>query len=277
VVSGKNKIQENKHTPYHIPPTTVINFSKYSSIKIGPRVEVNLITKLEDYDPKDFIIGGANNILVSPNPPSLSMLSKEHFEYIKQVDDLLFIGASTKGVKFYNYCKKNDIGGFEILQKIPGLMGGIVKMNAGLKEYEIFENLVQIKTNNGILKKENIEFDYRYTNIEGMIFEAVFKVTKPFDKTQDDYIKSLRFNQPKTPSAGSCFKNPKNDYAGRLIQEVGLKGKRIGNMSFSEVHANFLVNLGGGTYEEAIELINLAKQKVKEQFNINLQEEIIII
>ena len=86
----------------------------------------------------------------------------------------------------------------------------------------------------------------------------------------------MRDNQPHVPSAGSCFKNPKGDFAGRLIQEVGLKGKRRGDMSFSEQHANFLVNNGDGTFEDAIYLINLAKEKIKEQFDIDIEEEIII-
>jgi UDP-N-acetylmuramate dehydrogenase len=86
----------------------------------------------------------------------------------------------------------------------------------------------------------------------------------------------MRDNQPHIPSAGSCFKNPKDDFAGRLIQEVGLKGVKKGDMSFSEQHANFLVNYGDGTFEDAIYLIDLVKEKVKEQFNIDIKEEIII-
>ena len=74
----------------------------------------------------------------------------------------------------------------------------------------------------------------------------------------------------------SCFQNPKGDYAGRLIEEVGLKGFRKGDMAFSEVHSNFLVNLGSGTFEDAIYLINLAKSKIKEKFNIDIQEEVVI-
>jgi UDP-N-acetylmuramate dehydrogenase len=87
----------------------------------------------------------------------------------------------------------------------------------------------------------------------------------------------MRSNQPSEASAGSCFKNPPGDYAGRLIEAVGLKGKKVGNMAFSEVHANFLVNYGGGTFEEAISLIDEAKQRVMEMFNIPLQCEVVIL
>ena len=92
---------------------------------------------------------------------------------------------------------------------------------------------------------------------------------------QNEFVK-MRDNQPQIASAGSCFKNPKGDFAGRLIEAVGLKGHRIGDMEFSNTHANFLVNHGNGTFEDAIHLIDLAKKKVKEEFNIDLEEEIII-
>ena len=88
----------------------------------------------------------------------------------------------------------------------------------------------------------------------------------------------MRDNQPSLPSAGSCFKNPKDTHsAGYLIEKVGLKGFHIGGMAFSSEHANFLVNYDNGTYDEAIKLINLAKSKVKDKFNIDLELEIIII
>jgi UDP-N-acetylmuramate dehydrogenase len=84
----------------------------------------------------------------------------------------------------------------------------------------------------------------------------------------------LRNNQPKEPSAGSAFKNPQDDYAGRLIEAVGLKGYRYGDMEFSNLHSNFLVNLGNGSFEEAIHLLKLAKKRVADEFGITLEEEI---
>ncbi len=96
-------------------------------------------------------------------------------------------------------------------------------------------------------------------------------------KTLLDNLLNLRSNQPHEPSAGSAFKNPEGDYAGRLIEAVGLKGKRKGQMQWSTVHANFLVNLGGGTFEEAKSLIDLAKNEVLKMFDIELIEEIKIL
>ena len=87
----------------------------------------------------------------------------------------------------------------------------------------------------------------------------------------------MRSNQPSTPSAGSCFKNPEGDYAGRLIEAVGLKGKRVGGMEFSSEHANFLVNQGDGNFDDAIYLIKEAQRRVFKEFNIWLECEIVIL
>jgi len=151
----------------------------------------------------------------------------------------------------------------------------MVAMNAGLKEWEVFNELIAIRTEKGWIEKKSIEYGYRFAKIEGVVFEATFTCKEGFDATLLAMFKKMRDNQPPFPSAGSCFKNPKGHFAGKLIEEAGLRGKRIGNMSFSEVHANFLVNLGGGTYEEAIQLIALAKETVYKRFGVTLEEEII--
>ena len=126
-------------------------------------------------------------------------------------------------------------------------------------------------------KKKNIQNYYRYTIIDRTIFSATFRIKKGFDYALLDEFIKMRANQPKEPSAGSAFKNPPGDYAGRLIEAVGLKGKSIGGMAWSDMHANFLVNLGGGRYEDAVELIEIAKRKVSKYFNINLELEIVIV
>ena len=88
---------------------------------------------------------------------------------------------------------------------------------------------------------------------------------------------AMRENQPTEPSAGSCFKNPLPHFAAKLIQDSGLKGYRLGNMAFSEKHANFLVNLGGGTADEAEKLIKMAQNEVLKRFNVQLEPEVIIL
>ena len=201
----------------------------------------------------------------------------EKFDYIEQVDDKLIVGAATSSGKLLTYCRKNDIAHFELLAKLPGNMGGLVKMNAGLKEWEIFNYLYSIKTQDGEILKKDIPHSYRHTQIDGIIYEIIFMVEKGYDKELQKMFNTMRDNQPNLPSAGSCFKNPKDNSAGYLIEQVGLKGYQIGDMAFSSQHANFLVNLGEGTFDDATKLINLAKEKVKKQFNIELELEIEII
>ena len=216
------------------------------------------------------------HILISNNPGKLAILGDE-FDYILEKNGKLIVGAATSSGKLLTYCKKNNIANFEFLAKLPGNMGGLTKMNAGLKEWEIFNYIYSIKTCTGEILKKNISFTYRHTDIKDIIFEIVFNIEKGFDEQKQKMFIQMRDNQPNLPSAGSCFKNPKIHSAGYLIEKAGLKGYTIGGMAFSSIHANFLVNMGGGTFDEAIKLINLAKEKVKKEFNIELEEEIVII
>ena len=254
-----------------------IDFKKFTSINIGGIHDVKVINEIKEYN--DFIIiGRGNNLLISNTPPKLAILG-ENFDYIIQKDNKLIVGAATSSGKLLTYCRKNDIANFELLAKLPGNMGGLVKMNAGLKQWEIFNHLQSIKTINGTILKKDIPHSYRYTNISDIIFEVTFEIQKGFDKTLQNMFVKMRDNQPNLPSAGSCFKNPTNSQysAGFLIENVGLKGFSIGNMSFSLMHANFLVNSDNGTFDQALELINLAKQKVLDKYDISLEEEIIIL
>ena len=255
--------------------TKTIDFKQFSSIKIGKPVEVTLIEDLH-YPADHYIIGGANNILLGDDPPPLMMLDKK-FDYIKIEDGVLKIGAATPGGKVVSFCKKHGIAGFEFLSQLPGTLGGMVKMNAGLKEYEIFNDLLGIKTKNGEIPREAISYGYRHTNIKDVVFETTFSLQNGFSQEGIDLFKKMRSNQPKVSSAGSCFKNPPDDYAGRLIEAVGLKGNRVGDMEFSSVHANFLVNHGNGTYQDALLLIERAQKYVYEKFGIRLEREIIIV
>jgi len=253
-----------------------IDFSKYSSIKVGQPTEVLMIEKGDEIPTDRYLIGGANNLLVSPNPPPLMMLSKD-FAYIEQKETILEIGAAMPTGRIVSYAKKHDISGFEFCSKLPGTLGGMLAMNAGVKEYEIFNILHSIEIDGKWVLKENIEHGYRFAKLSGIATAAKFKVVEGFSQNLLDTLLNLRSNQPHDPSAGSAFKNPKGDHAGRLIEGVGLKGVKKGSMQWSDVHANFLVNLGGGTFEEAKFLIDLAKEKVLATFGISLQEEIKVL
>jgi len=254
----------------------IVNFKSFSSFKIGKKLPVRLLesdfSNLDSY----YLIGACNNTLVGTNPPPLMTLSKI-YDYIKVDSGVLKIGGATPSGKIASFCKKHNIANFEFLSHLPGKLGGLVFMNAGLKEYEIFNSLLEIKTPTKTYKKNEINFTYRFTDINEPILEATFDFSLGYDTTKITMFKKMRANQPSTPSAGSCFKNPKGDYAGRLIEEVSLKGFRVGDMAFSEEHANFLVNFANGTFEDAIYLIKEAQKRVYKKFNIWLECEIVIL
>ncbi len=250
-----------------------IDFSKYSSIKVGQPTEVLMIEKDDEIPTDRYLIGGANNLLVSPTPPPLMMLSKD-FATIKEKDDMLIIGAAMATGRIVSYAKKHNISGFEFCSKLPGTLGGMLAMNAGVKKYEIFNILHSVKINGEWVLAKEIEHGYRFAKLNGVATHAQFKIKKGFDQTLLDALLNLRSNQPHNPSAGSAFKNPENDHAGRLIEAAGLKGERKGDMQWSDIHANFLVNLGKGTFKDAKYLIDLAKDRVLEKFNIEIKEEI---
>jgi UDP-N-acetylmuramate dehydrogenase len=190
---------------------------------------------------------------------------------------MLTIGASMPTGRIVSYAKKHNIAGFEFCSKLPGTLGGMLAMNAGVKEYEIFNILHSIKINGEWVLAQEIEHGYRFAKLEGIATHARFEIQHGFDQELLDDLLNLRSNQPHEPSAGSAFKNPEGDYAGRLIEAVGLKGVRKGQMQWSSVHANFLVNLRGGTFEDAKSLIDLAKSEVLKMFDIELIEEIKIL
>jgi UDP-N-acetylmuramate dehydrogenase len=256
--------------------TRTIDFSRYASIKIGPIVDVAVIDDIIKLPKDTIIIGGANNLLVSPSPPPLAMLSKK-FATIMIEEDRLHIGGAAMSGRIHSFCKKHDIAGFEYLSKLPGTLGGLIKMNAGMKEDEIFNSLLMIQTAKGWIKKEDIVHGYRFADIHDVVYAAVFSIQQGYAQEKLDSFASMRDNQPAEPSAGSAFKNPKGDYAGRLIEAVGLKGVRQGGAMFSTIHANFLVNMGDATFEDALFLINLAKEKVYKEFGIRLENEVQIV
>lgn len=246
----------------------IIDFSKLSTIKIGSKLDVKIVD-IDNYN-DEIIIGRATNSLVCGG--KIGVLN-DKYDFIKIEDNYLKVGGKTKNSKLYNFVRKNNIGGFEFLSKLPGSIGGSLKMNAGMKEFEISNNLVAINK----MDKTNFEFGYRYSNINVPIFEVWFEIKKAFNQNLVEIFSKMRDNQPKLPSLGSAFKNPEGDFAGRLIEKVGLKGIKFGGVGFSEIHSNFLVNYGKGNCKDVKIAIKEAKKRVFEEFGITLQEEIKII
>ena len=275
VKNASSSQDDTQHSTLNLQNSKSVDFAKFSSIRVGPVADLYMIDSF-DYPENAYLIGAANNLLVGPQHPPLMKLSKR-FDYIRIEGNRLHIGAATPGGKIVSFCKKHNIANFEFVAHLPGTLGGMLQMNAGLKEYEIFNHLHSIRFKNGYRLRDEIGYGYRKTDISQVAFEGVFVIKKGFDPEKIGMFRQMRANQPHDPSAGSFFKNPPGDYAGRLIEAVGLKGHRIGAMAFSEIHANFMVNLGGGTFDEAIALMQLAQHKVYERFGIWLENEVAVI
>lgn len=254
----------------------LIDFARFSSIKIGSIQKVHIIDSKELDLSGFFIVGKANNLLISPNPTSLAMLSKR-FDYCYLEGNEVRAGGAFASGRLASFFKKHNLKGAEFLSSLPGSVGGLIAMNAGMKEFDTFEILKWVDFGCGKVPANEIEHGYRFATLKGVVFEAGFKAEIGYDAAKERLCKAMRSNQPSKPSAGSCFKNPPNDYAGRLLEAVGLRGFAKNGVGFSQKHANFLVNLDGGGFDDAIWLIDEAKKRVFEQFGIDLECEIKIV
>tara|TARA_B100000676_G_scaffold231033_1_gene229680 strand:- start:1146 stop:2105 length:960 start_codon:yes stop_codon:yes gene_type:complete len=203
----------------------------------------------------------------------------------------VFAGAALTDVTFVNRCFNHGLGGMEFLIGIPGTIGGAVSMNAGAHGAETSEFVKEVEWMdlNGNIhtsKIEKLKFKYRFSelncNFGKIITSTIFYLEHNDPKIIKDKInkyQSFRMEkQPyNKPSCGSVFKNPPGEYAAKLIEESGLKGKIIGHAQVSPVHANFIVNRGEASSQDILNLIDLIRETVFKKFSINLELEVQIL
>ena len=200
-------------------------------------------------------------------------------------DDITFVGA---GYNLNSFIKKTIDEGYTNLANlygIPGTVGGAIRGNAGANGSEIFDYLVSVlvlqDNDVKLINAYNIEHSYRHTSFKennDIIFGGVFKSekgdTKKAWKIINENLEKRKNSQPlEYPSAGSVFKNPEGLSAGKLIDECGLKGYKVGGAQISEKHANFIINLDNATSSDIISLIEIVKEKVKKEKGIDLELE----
>ncbi|MGN8494847.1 UDP-N-acetylmuramate dehydrogenase [Helicobacter pylori] len=253
-----------------------IDFSRYSSVKIGTPLKVSVLENDNEISQEHQIIGLANNLLIAPSAKNLALLGL-NYDYIYDKGECVEIGGAANSSKIFNYFRANDLGGLEFLGQLPGTLGALVKMNAGMKEFEIKNVLESACINSEWLGSEALRLSYRSSKFNGVVLRARFKKTHGFREEVLKACKSMRKSHPKLPNFGSCFKNPPNDHAGRLLEGAGLRGYCLKRVGFAKEHANFLVNLGGAGFEEALDLIELAKTRVLQEYGIHLEEEVKIL
>lgn len=274
--------------------------SRHTTFKIGGPADlfyeassredlIKVIRVIREVEVPDFILGGGSNILVGDKGFRGIVIKIQNSKIKIQNDNAkckIYAEAGVKVSVLLEELVKNSAAGFEFMAGIPGTIGGAVRGNAGAWQQNIggLVKRVKILSAGGKviwIDKKNCSFKYRdsrFKHNDEIILAVEFILSlgqkEEIDKKINNYLNE-RSIQPKEPSAGCVFVNPKPHSAGRLIEECGLKGKQIGGAKISEKHANFFVNVGGAMASEVVALIVLAKQKVKEKFDIDLKEEIV--
>lgn len=271
------------------------NMKNHSNMKVGGVAKRFIVVEdklelkeiFEKYE-NIFLIGNGTNTLIDEGELDITFVSLKELNRIEEISEgIVRVEAGLDFNKLTAFMNRNNYSGLENLAGIPGSVGGLVYMNGGaygseifdcIKEVEIFDENHQIRT----LKKEDIKFSYRSTEIQEkkwVIISATFEFKRGFDLQKVIEIQALRESkQPlDKPNLGSTFKNPAGDFSARLISEAGLKGTRVGGAEVSPKHPNFIVNHGDATFEDISKILTIVKNKIKELYNIQLEEEIIIL
>lgn len=244
------------------------------------------------YNTAYYILGGGSNLLVNDEGyRGLIIQLGDEFSGIGMYDDTTVIAkAGARLSKVGNFAASKGLAGFEFASGIPGTVGGAVVMNAGAYGGEIKNIIVSasvLTSDNRIqtLSADELELGYRTSIIQRKgwtVLSAKFKLERGDEARIREYIKELairrREKQPlEYPSAGSTFKRPEGYFAGKLIEDAGLKGFSIGGARVSDKHAGFVINTGGATASDVIRLTDEIKKKIMEIYGIKLELEVKVI
>jgi UDP-N-acetylmuramate dehydrogenase len=234
-----------------------------------------------------YVLGYGSNLLVSDEGVrgAVIQLKSDNFSQIKFVKEQVIAGAGVELSRLLLTCAKKGLSGLEPLTGIPGSVGGAVRMNSGGNFGDIgtvVESVALMDKDGKVSekKKPELQFDYRQTNITAkFILEAKINMTagdpEQITKTIKENWVYKKNNQPlNTINSGCIFKNPRGLSAGAMIDRTGLKGLQIGGATVSEKHANFFIAQKGCTSRDVMRLIELVKEKVQKQFNVELELEI---
>ena len=271
----------------------------HTTFRIGGKADIMLLPETEDeiieivkfcYKTKQnfFVLGGGSNLLI-PDTGIRDVVIKLSDNYSKFTIDNEIIMAEA-GIKLWDLSEKileNNLTGFEFASGIPGTIGGGVYMNAGAYDSEMknIVKTVRVIDNQGNIREytnEEMKFGYRTSYAmeqKSIISKVTLKLAQGdhqdiVDKT-NDFANRRSEKQPLTEySAGSTFKRPPGHYAGKLIEEAGLKGFSIGEAKVSEKHSGFVINKGNCTYKEMVEFIDEVKNRVYKNSGILLEEEV---
>lgn len=274
--------------------------SEYTSFRTGGPADILILPKNEpelrrvlslcaDEEIRPFIFGNGSNLLVSDDGiRGVSVRLASNFDDVRLLSgDMIFCTAGTKLAKLCNFALENSLSGLEFAYGIPGSAGGAAYMNAGayggeMKDVLVSCNHLDFSGNPGRLSGDMLGLSYRrsaYTDKYFVITGITVKLEKgdreEIGAKMKDILQRRVDKQPlDLPSAGSFFKRPEGHFAGALIEQCGLKGFSVGGAQVSEKHAGFVVNKGGATTSEIMELGRIVSEKVLAQTGVKLEMEV---
>lgn len=273
--------------------------SKHTTFRVGGPADYFVIPKTVEelkavielckkQDVPYYIIGNGSNLLVDDlGVRGVIIQLANNFSDFRLEQDILIVKSGAMLAKIANFLAEQELSGFEFAAGIPGTLGGAVTMNAGAYGGEIKNVILSavVMDNDGniiTLTKEELQLGYR-TSIISKNDYIVLEVAMQFEHGNKEEIKELikdynqrrRDKQPlEYPSAGSTFKRPEGHFAGKLIQDAGLKGYRVGGAMVSEKHSGFVINVGGATSNDVLTLVNDVIRTVQEKFGVSLELEV---
>ncbi|QWG35972.1 UDP-N-acetylmuramate dehydrogenase [Bacillus mycoides] len=235
-------------------------------------------------------LGNGSNVIIKDGGLRGITVSLIHITGVTVTGTTIVAGCGAAIIDVSRIALDHNLTGLEFACGIPGSVGGALYMNAGAYGGEVAYVLTEavVMTGDGelcTLTKDAFEFGYRksvFANNHYIILEAKFEleegVREEIQEKMDDLTFKRESKQPlEYPSCGSVFKRPPNNFAGKLIQESGLQGKRIGGVEVSLKHAGFMVNVDNGTAQDYIDLIHFVQKTVEEKFGVKLEREVRII
>lgn len=245
-----------------------------------------------------FIMGQGSNLLVADAgfEGLVIRTQKMNLETRLEGGARLITGASVAVSSLLRKCSGEGWGGMEFLTGIPGLMGGVIKMNAGTLIGEAGGHVKKVRSYSlgqwpwkeaNVFEGKDLQFEYRknfFLPASDVVWEVEWEITQETPEAVRTKIQNILDRRKSTqpldyPSCGSVFKNPKASglSAWQVIDKLGLRGHQIGEAQFSEKHSNFILNLGGAKATDVKALIDLAKKRAKEELRIELEEEVIYL
>ena len=282
-----------------------INLSNYTTIRVGGFAEyfskpnntdefINLINWARLNNHKCRIIGAGSNLLINNIfLKGLTICTKKMRSIkIESHSGIVEVEAGVMLPTMSNILAKKGLQGGEWTVGIPGTIGGAIYMNAGSKQLSLANNLLSVRVIDtktlkiSEIEKKDINFQYRYSPFQQnnlmiisakLLFEPKGNIEQLLETTQKNLKKKTDTQPYHLPSFGSVFKNPTNNYAGKLIEELGLKGFKIGDAEISTMHGNFIVNNSSANSKDILDLITVIQQKVLQKKGIFLEPEVRMI